>query len=87
MPNTLTKAIMNRYQLETKYLKTKTQIEITIYKKQKDFCSKLYKRKRKKCYELEDIKNVSDNKEFWKVMKSFLSDKNIIFSQISIEKL
>ena len=32
------------------------------------------------------MKNVMDNKEFWKTMRSFSSDKNSIFLQISIEK-
>ena len=32
------------------------------------------------------MKNVLDNREVWKTKKPFLSDKNIIFSQISIEK-
>ena len=45
---TLRKAIMRRSQLETKYLKTKTQTNPKLYKKHKDFCSKLYKRERRK---------------------------------------
>ena len=32
------------------------------------------------------MKNVSDSKKFWKTMGPFLSDKNTVFSQISIEK-
>ena len=32
------------------------------------------------------MKNVLDNKKFWKTMRPFLSDKNTVFSQISIEK-
>ena len=32
------------------------------------------------------MKNVMDNKEFWKTMRSFSTDKNSIFLQISIEK-
>ena len=32
------------------------------------------------------MKNFMDNKEFWKTMRSFSSDKNSIFLQISIEK-
>ena len=41
---TLRKTIMCRSQLETKYLKTKTQTKLKPYKKHKNFCSKLYKR-------------------------------------------
>ena len=32
------------------------------------------------------MKSVLDSKEFWKTMRPFLSDKNTVFSQISIEK-
>ena len=65
----LRKAIIRRSQLETKYLKTKTQTN--LYKKDENFCSKLYKR---------------ESTKFWKTMGPFLSDKNTVFSQISIEK-
>ena len=55
---TLRKAIMRRSQLETKYLKTKTQKDLKLYKKHKNFCSKLCKRDRRKYYESLDMKNV-----------------------------
>ena len=32
------------------------------------------------------MKNVLDSKEFWKIMRSFLSDKNTVFLQISTEE-
>ena len=68
---TLRKAIMCRSQLETKYLKTKIQTDLKLYKKHKNLFSKLYKRERRIYYE----KRLG-SKEFWKTMKSFLSDKN-----------
>ena len=81
---TLKKAIKCRSQLETKYLKTKTQTDLKLYKKYEKFCSKLYKRERRKYYESLDMKNVLDSKEFWKTMIPFFPDKNTVFSQISI---
>ena len=84
---TLRKAIMRRSQLETKYLKSKTQTDLKLYKKHKNFCSKLYKRERRKYYESLDMKNVLDSKKFWKTMIPFLSDKNTVFSQISLKKI
>ena len=79
------KAIMRRSQLETKYLKTKTQTDLKL-KKNRNFCSKLYKRERRKYYESLDRKNVLNSKKFWNTIGLFLSDKNTVFSQISIEK-
>ena len=77
---------MRSSQLETKYLKTKTQTNLKLYKKHQNFCSKLYQKERRKYYESLDWKNVLDSKEFWKTMRPFLSDKNTVFSQISIQK-
>ena len=77
---------MHRSQLETKYLKIKTQTDLKLFKKHKNFCSKLYKKERRKYYESLDMKKVLDSKKFWKTMGPFLSDKNTVISQISIEK-
>ena len=70
---TLRKAIMRRSELETKYLKRKTQTDLKLYKKHKNVCSKLQKREKRKYYEFLDIKNVLDSKKFWKTMRLFLS--------------
>ena len=55
---TLRKAIMCRSQLETKYLKSKIQTDLKLYKKYENFFSKLYKRERRKYYGSLDMKNV-----------------------------
>ena len=75
MTKALRKAIMKRSELKTKYLKHRTQDKLLSYKKQKNYCSKLYKKERKKYYDNLNIKNVTDNKIFWKTVKPFLSDK------------
>ena len=60
---------MCRSQLETKYLKTKPQIDLKLYKKHENICSKLYKRERRRYYESLDMKKVLDSKEFWNTMR------------------
>ena len=67
--------MMKRAQLESKYLRNSTAENINKYKKQNNYYSKLYKKERKKFYSNLDIKNITDNKLFWKTMKLFLSDK------------
>ena len=57
---TLRRAVMLRSQLETKYLKSKTQTDLELYKNHKNFCSKLYKRERRKYFDSLDMKNVLD---------------------------
>ena len=66
--------------------RSKTQTHLKLYKKDKNFCSKLYKRERRKYYESLDTKNALDSKKCWKMMRPFLSDKNTVLLQISIEK-
>ena len=83
MTKALRKAIMERSELESKYVKNKTSENLKSYKKQRNFCSKLYKKERKK-YERLDLNNVTDNKKFWKTVKPFLSDKVTTFPQITL---
>ena len=84
MTKTFRKAIMKRSELKTKYYKYKTTENCKKFKKQKNFCSRLYKKERKKYYENLDLKNVTDNKEFWKTITPFLSDKNKSSSKINL---
>ena len=44
--------------------------------------SKLHKKERKKFYFQLDIKNITDNKLFWKTIKPFFSDKCTYASKI-----
>ena len=39
----------------------------------KNFCSRLYKKERKKYYANLDIRNITDNKKFWKTVKPLFS--------------
>ena len=78
------KAIMKRSQLESKYISNSLVENMNKYKKHKNFWSKLYKKERKKFYSQLDIKNITDNKLFWKTMKPFLSEKCTYASKISL---
>ena len=42
------------------------------------------KKRRKNAYEMLDLKNMTDNKELWKTVKPFLSDKVTTFPKISL---
>ena len=84
MTKNLRKTIMKHSQLENKYISSCTVENINKNKNHKKFCSKLYKKERKKFYSQLDIKNITDNKLFWKTMKPFLSDKCTYASKISL---
>ena len=66
MTKALRKAIMKRSELATKYHKTKSIEDYNNYKKQRNICSQLYKKERKRLYDNLDVKNITDNKKFWK---------------------
>ena len=68
--------MMHRSQLETKYKKQPTDINSERYKKQKNFCNKLCKKEWKKYYSNLDLKQFTDSKTFWQIMKAFLSEEN-----------
>ena len=55
-----------------------TKEEIRNYKKQRHFCYKLFKKERRKLYNNLNIKDITDNKNFWKTLIALLiSDKRI----------
>ena len=53
----------------------RSQVTIFYLKKQKRFCSKLFLKKGRKHYDALDIRKVTNNKQFWKTIKLFLSEK------------
>ena len=67
----LTKAIMKRSELESKYLKNKTSEKFRNLTKNKEISAVNYIKKKKKYYERLDLNNVTDKKKFWKIVKSF----------------
>ena len=77
MTKALRKTTMGRSELESKYFKNNTNENKARFKKQKKFCSKLYKKERKKFYSNLELKEITDNKLFWKTIKPLLSEKCI----------
>ena len=67
MTKALRKAVAERSELKSKYVKNKTSENLKSYKKQRNFCSKLYKKETKKYCEKLDLNTVTDNKKFWKL--------------------
>ena len=78
------KAIMKRSELESKYLKIQTQESFKSHKKKWNFSSRLYKKEPKNFYNSMECKNTNDNRQFWKTVEPFLSDKGSQCSQINL---
>ena len=70
---------MKRSKLRNKFLKTRNNIDKFNYNKQRSFCVSLIKIKIKiksKYFANLNIKDVTDNKWFWKTIKPSFSDKS-----------
>ena len=67
------KAIMLRSQLRNKmHISHEHRL---AFKHQKNYCNRLYKREKKKYYTNLNLKNITENKKFWKTIKPFFTDK------------
>ena len=56
------------------------------YKKQRNLCVKLLKRAKKIFCNTLNVKNVSDNKNFWKIVKPNFTEKTIKDQKITLAK-
>ena len=72
---TLRKAIMIRSNLKNIYLKKRNDTNWTNYKKQRNFCTNLLRNTKKDYFSNLNVKELNDNKKFWKIVKPFFSDK------------
>ena len=75
MNKTLSKAIMHRARFRNKYLRNKTDENKRNYTKQQNYCVSLVRKSEREYYSNLDVKNITDNKTFWKTVKPFLSGK------------
>ena len=75
MNKELSKAIMIRSQLETKYNKTKQEADRNACKKQRNLCVKLRRKAVKKYFVNKCRSGVMSNKNFWITVRPFISNK------------
>ena len=65
------KAIMKRSALENKFYKSKSLEDKQAYKKQRNYCNRLFKREKRNYFNNLSLKEITDNKKFWKTVKPF----------------
>ena len=56
------------------------------YNKQRNFCTSLVRRTKKYFYSQLNPSDISDNKNFWKIVKPFFSEKTVTSDNITIIK-
>ena len=69
MTKQLRKAIMHSSRLKNVFNKNRTPKTWDSYKKQCNFCVKLFRKTKKEYFENINIKDINDNKKFWKTIK------------------
>ena len=66
---------MLRSKLRNLYLKVRSDENGIMYKKQRNICVSLLRKAKKKHYEDLRLADVTDNKKFWKRVKSLFGNK------------
>ena len=75
MTKTLRKAIMKRSKLRNKFNEEKNTENWSEYKRQRNVCSNLLKQSKKRHFNNLSVKDVTENKQFWKTVKPFFTEK------------
>ena len=77
MAKQLRKAIMLRYRLKDVFNKNRTPKTWDSCKKTAQFLCKPFKKNKKEHFENINVKDINDNKKFWKTIKPFFSNKGL----------
>ena len=86
MTKQLSKEIMKRSRLPNNFLRDKTEENKILYNRQRNYCVSLLRKSKRRYYENLNIKNVTDNKLFWKSVKPLLSNKSRVSEKGEIVK-
>ena len=86
MNTALRKAIMTRSRLKNKFSKISSAKYWNSYKKQINFCLKLLRQTKEEYFSNINVKEVSDNKTFWKSVKPFFSNKGLNSNNILLKE-
>ena len=69
------KAIMNRSRVRNRFWKNPSEENRKAYNRQRNYCVNLIRREKRKYFDNLNVKDVTDNKTFWKTIKTHFSDK------------
>ena len=86
MTKALRKAIMHRSKLNNIFHKTRAKEYWSNYKKQRNFCVNLLCNTKKDYFQKLNIKDLTDNKKFWKTIKPFFSNKGLNSNKLMLRE-
>ena len=75
MNRMIKKAIMKRSRLRNKFLHSKKDEDRNAYNKQRNLCVSLIRHEKKQFFNTIKLRDINDNKTFWKTVKPFLQRK------------
>ena len=84
--NQFSKEIMKRSRLRNNFLRNRAEENKILFNRQGNYCVSLLRKSKRGYYKNLNIKNVTDNKLFWKSVKPLLSDKSRIRDRINISE-
>ena len=80
----ISKEIMKRSHLRNKFLNSKSDIDRKAYNKQRNICVTLIRQEKKNFYSNLNMRDVTDNKMFWKKVRPLFTDKIQTKSKITL---
>ena len=87
MNSKIHKEVMRRTRLRNKFIDSKTDADRIAYNKQRNYCVTLIRKEKKAYYSNLNIRDVTDNKTFWRKVKPLFSEKvNLQTKILLVEK-
>ena len=86
MSKALRKTIMQRSKLKNIYNKYRTEDNWANYKKQRNFCVNLLPKTKAEYFQKLNVKDLSDNRKFWKTITPFFSNKGLNSRKLMLKK-
>ena len=75
-------AIMTRTRLRNRFRKEPTEMNRLAYKKQRSYCVSLMRQSKKQYYGSLNVNHLTDNKNFWRVVKPNFSNKILVTNRV-----
>ena len=86
MSKALQKAIMHRSKLKNSYTNYRAEDNWANYKKQRNFCVNLLRKTKTEYFQKLNVKDLSENRTFWKNIKPFFSNKGLNSNKLMLKK-
>ena len=86
MTKTLRKAIMHRSRMKNIYIRKRNDKNRENYKKQRNFCVDLLRKTKTEYFKNLNVKDLSDNRKFWKTIKPYFSYKGLNSNKLLLKE-